>query len=371
MLQKIKTALSEYIEPLLGIDLFQANAIKEMTIAEPNVVKVELLLAFPCLHYQQQLLKNLNDFLESKLHLSTENWVIHWNIEFQIQPHALKAGMKRSKAIKNVIAVASGKGGVGKSTVALNLALALQKEGAKVGLLDADIYGPSQAYLLGVTQPTPSIDGKRFEPTEIYGLQTISMAYFIPKEETPMVWRGPMVGRALEQLFFDTNWPELDYLIIDLPPGTGDVSLTLVQKVPVTGVVMVTTPQKVALLDVRKALTMFEKVNVPVLGIVENMATHVCPSCGHTSDIFGAKGGESLAQQYDVPLLGQLALDVLMCEASEESIPWMLHEEKIYCQHRNTTTFYQIANQISAQLSLMKIDYSGKIPGVIVENERK
>jgi ATP-binding protein involved in chromosome partitioning len=176
-----------------------------------------------------------------------------------------------------------------------------------------------------------------------------------------------MVGRALEQLFFDTNWPELDYLVIDLPPGTGDVALTLVQKVPVTGVIMVTTPQKVALLDVRKALTMFAKVNVPVMGIVENMAAHACPSCGHSSEIFGSKGGEALAEQYDVPLLGRLTLDPLMCESSETGIPWMQHEEYEYCQHMNTAAFYQIANKVSAQLSLTKIDYSGRLPGVVVE----
>lgn len=367
MLQKIKTALSHYIEPALGVDLFQARVVKEIEIEAPNTVKIQLLLGFPSEYYQDQLVENANDFLEKTLNLASAGWTIHWEIAFQIQPHALKVGMKRLKAIKNVIAVASGKGGVGKSTVAVNVALALRKEGATVGLLDADIYGPSQACLLGVTNPTPSKDGKHFEPTEAYGLYTNSMAYLIPKEETPMVWRGPMVGRALEQLFFDTNWPELDYLVIDLPPGTGDVALTLVQKVPVTGVIMVTTPQKVALLDVRKALTMFAKVNVPVMGIVENMAAHACPSCGHSSEIFGSKGGEALAEQYEVPLLGRLTLDPLMCESSETGIPWMQHEEQEYRQHMNTAAFYQIANKVSAQLSLTKIDYSGRLPGVVVE----
>lgn len=367
MLQKIKTALSQYIAPYLCVDLFEAHVVKGIDLEDQNLVKVQLLFGFPIERYQEQLIAELDDFLEENLHLTQEGWKVHWEIASQIQPHAIKAGLKRLKAIKNVIAVASGKGGVGKSTVALNLALALQKDGAKVGLLDADIYGPSQACLLGVTQPTPSKDGKHFEPTVAYGLQTISMAYLIPQEETPMVWRGPMVGRALEQLFFDTNWPELDYLIIDLPPGTGDVSLTMIQKIPVTGVVMVTTPQKVAVLDVKKALTMFAKVNVPVIGVVENMAAHICPSCGHSSAIFGDKGGEALAKQYGVSLLGRLVLDPKMCDASEEGIPWMTHNEPIYQHHVNTQAFYDIARTASAKLSLTKIDYSGKFPGVVVE----
>ncbi len=367
MLQKIKTALTQYIEPYLGVDLFEAHVVKDIDLEDQNLVKVHLVFGFPIEQYQHEIKAHLDAFLDENLHLTDAGWKVQWEITAQIQPHAIKAGLKRLKNIKNVIAVASGKGGVGKSTVALNVALALQKEGAKVGLLDADIYGPSQACLLGVTQPTPSKDGKHFEPTESYGLQTISMAYMIPQEETPMVWRGPMVGRALEQLFFDTHWPELDYLVIDLPPGTGDVSLTMIQKIPVTGVIMVTTPQKVAVLDVRKALTMFAKVNVPVIGIVENMAAHVCPSCGHTAPIFGEKGGEALAKQYDVPLLGRLVLDPMMCDTSESGVPWMTHQEVHYQQHVNTQTFYDIARGTAAKISLTKIDYTGKFPGVVVE----
>lgn len=367
MLQKIKTALSQYKEPYLNMDLFQAQVIKEIDLEAQNIVKITLTLGFPCEQYRKILIQNLDNFLEKTIQFSSSGWKINWHITHIIQPHALKAGMKRLKAIKNVIAVASGKGGVGKSTVAVNLALALKKEGATVGLLDADIYGPSQACMLGVTTPAMSDDGKHFKPTQAHGLQTISMAYLIPKEETPMIWRGPMVGRALEQLFFDTNWPELDYLIIDLPPGTGDVSLTLVQKIPLTAVVMVTTPQKVAILDVRKALTMFAKVNVPVLGVIENMAPHVCPACGHSSAIFGEKGGKMLAEQYEVPLLGQLTLDSLMCDVSETGTPWMEQEKAEYQHHGNTAVFYDISRKITAQLALMKVDYSGKLPGVVVE----
>lgn len=367
MLQKIKTALSHYIEPYLGMDLFQAKAIQAIDLDEQNVIKVTIILGFPCAEYQEQLILQLDDFLEKTLQLSATDWSVRWNITAHIQPHALKPGIKRLKNIKNVIAVASGKGGVGKSTVALNLALALKKEGAQVGLLDADIYGPSQACLLGVQNPALSEDGKHFKPTLAHGLYTNSMAYLIPQEETPMIWRGPMVGRALEQLFFDTDWPELDYLIIDLPPGTGDVALTLIQKIPLTAAVMVTTPQTVAVLDVKKALTMFAKVAIPVVGIVENMAPFACPSCGHTMAIFGENGGDALAKRYEMPLLGHLVLDALMCEVSETGIPWMAQDKAIYQHHVNTLAFYQIARKVSAQLASMKVDYSGKLPGVVVE----
>lgn len=367
MLQKIKTALTQYIEPYTGVDLIESKALKDISLHSQNTIEISLLLGFPCKNYREELIADINDFLEQKIGFSAAGWKILWHIDFHIQPHALKTGIKRLKNIKNVIAVASGKGGVGKSTVAVNLALTLQKEGAQVGLLDADIYGPSQACMLGVTQPALSDDGKHFKPTEIHGLHTISMAYLIPQEETPMIWRGPMVGRALEQLFFDTHWPELDYLIIDLPPGTGDVPLTLVQKIPLTAAIMVTTPQKVALLDVKKALTMFKKVNVPVLGIVENMSHHTCPSCGHISAIFGEEGGNTLSEQYQAPLLGSLVLDKLMCDVSETGTPWMGHDKIIYTHHPNTPAFYQIARKVTAQLALTKIDYSGKMPDVVVE----
>lgn len=280
-----------------------------------------------------------------------------------IKAHAVKPGLQRHPKIKNIIAVASGKGGVGKSTVAVNLALALQADNARVGLLDADIYGPSQACMLGIAQPTPSEDGKQFKPTEAYGLATISMAYLLPNEETPTIWRGPMVGRALEQLFFDTDWPELDYLVIDLPPGTGDVALTLVQKIPVTAAVMVTTPQTVAALDVRKAFNMFKKVAIPVIGVVENMAAHVCPSCGHHAAIFGEHSGDALAEHYQIPLLGRLVLDPALCETSETGKPWMA--EKI--PHANTDAFIQIAKQVADYIAALRIDYSAKMPHVVVE----
>ena len=367
MLEKIKTALLTYQDPYLGVSLAEANVFKSIELKKQNTATVSLVLGFPSDVYKAQLIQALSDFLEETLQLSSFSWSVDWEVLSVIQPHALRAGIKRLKTIKNVIAVASGKGGVGKSTVAVNLALALKKEGASVGLLDADIYGPSQACMLGVEAPAMSQDGKHFEPTLAHGLYTNSMAYLIAKEETPMIWRGPMVGRALEQLFFDTNWPALDYLIIDLPPGTGDVSLTLVQKIPLTGVVMVTTPQKVAVLDVKKALTMFAKVNIPILGIVENMAAHACPSCGHLSDVFGEKGGEILAEQYKTPFLGRLELAKKMCESSEAGIPWMAQELPEYMTNKNTQVFYEIAGKASAQLALMKVDYSGKLPGVVVE----
>ena len=230
-------------------------------------------------------------------------------VSHEITAHSVQRGVTRLENVKNIIAVASGKGGVGKSTTSVNLALALAAEGARVGLLDADIYGPSQPRMMGLSGQPESPDGNTLEPMENYGVQTMSIG-FIVEEDTPMIWRGPMVTQALEQLLNQTRWRDLDYLVIDLPPGTGDTQLTLAQKVPVSGAVIVTTPQDIALLDARKGLKMFEKVDVPILGIVENMSTHVCSKCGHEEHIFGAGGGVSLAEEAGINLLGSLPLEM-------------------------------------------------------------
>src|SRR5574341_793051 len=234
----------------------------------------------------------------------------------KVVPHAVQRGVKLIPGIKNIIAVASGKGGVGKSTTAVNLALALSAEGAAVGVLDADIYGPSQPMMLGIAGRPESKDGKHLEPMEGHGLQAISIGFLIDID-TPMVWRGPMVTQALEQLLKDTRWRDLDYLVVDLPPGTGDIQLTLAQKVPVTGAVIVTTPQDIALIDARKGLKMFEKVNIPILGIVENMSTHLCSACGHEEHIFGAGGAERMCKDYGVEFLGALPLDISIREQAD------------------------------------------------------
>jgi ATP-binding protein involved in chromosome partitioning len=284
-------------------------------------------------------------------------------VESRIIAHEVQKGLKPLPGVKNIIAVASGKGGVGKSTVAVNLALALSVEGANVGLLDADIYGPSQPRMLGASERPESRDGKTMEPVVSHGLQSMSIGYLI-EEETPMVWRGPMVTQALEQLLRDTRWQDLDYLIIDLPPGTGDTQLTLAQKVPVSGAIIVTTPQDIALLDARKGLKMFEKVEVSVLGIVENMSIHICSQCGHEEHIFGAGGGQRMAAQYNAPFLGALPLDIRIREETDSGQPTVIAEP----DSRIAGLFRDIARRASARLSLQAKNYSHKFPSIVIQN---
>jgi len=259
--------------------------------------------------------------------------------------------------------VASGKGGVGKSTTAVNLALALSAEGATVGILDADIYGPSQPRMLGITGKPESNDGSSLEPMNSYHLQAMSIGFLID-EETPMIWRGPMVTQALEQLLNDTNWADLDYLVIDLPPGTGDTQLTLAQKVPVSGAVIVTTPQDIALLDARKGLKMFQKVEVPVLGIVENMSIHICSNCGHEEHIFGQGGGTSMSEQYGIDLLGALPLDINIREQTDSGKPSVVADP----DSRISEIYREIARKTAAKLSLQAKDYAAKFPRIVIQN---
>ena len=275
----------------------------------------------------------------------------------------MQQGLTPLPGIRNVIAVASGKGGVGKSTVSANLALALRAEGASVGILDADIYGPSQPRMLGLSGKPDTKDGNRIEPKVNHGIQAMASGFLID-EDTPMIWRGPMVTQALQQLLTDTNWVDLDYLVIDLPPGTGDIQLTLCQRVPVSGAVIVTTPQDIALLDARRALKMFEKVNVPVLGIIENMSTHVCSSCGHEEHVFGEGGGLRMAAQYGVPMLGSLPLDIRIREQADGGQPTVvaMPDSDIAARYR------EIARNAAARLSLQARNKAIQFPKIVVEN---
>ncbi|EKD72232.1 MAG: hypothetical protein ACD_45C00733G0004 [uncultured bacterium] len=266
--------------------------------------------------------------------------------------------------IKNIIAVASGKGGVGKSTTAVNLALALAKEGMRAGILDADIYGPSIPLMLGVRTRPKVQDQKKILPILAHGIQSMSIGYLVD-EKTPMIWRGPMVSSALQQLLNDTLWDNLDYLVIDLPPGTGDIQLTLAQKIPVTGAVIVTTPQDLALLDARRAYEMFHKVKVPVLGIVENMSAHVCSQCGHAEPIFGEGGGARLAEHYHIPLLGALPLDVAIRQETDSGQPTVIASPKSH----NTALYCLIARQIMAKLPLQQSEDSNKFPKILIRND--
>jgi ATP-binding protein involved in chromosome partitioning len=275
----------------------------------------------------------------------------------------VQRNLKPLPNVRNVIAIASGKGGVGKSTVSVNVALALAADGAKVGLLDADIYGPSQPHMVGLagTQPQ-SEDGKTMQPLEAHGLQVMSIGFLIDPDQ-PMIWRGPMVTSALQQLLQQTTWKDLDYLIIDMPPGTGDIQLTLSQQVPVSGAVIVTTPQNIATLDARKGLAMFRKVAIPVLGVIENMSTHICSACGHEEPIFGSGGGEQMASDFTVELLGQLPLDAKIREQTDSGTPTVVADP----QSPAAEAYRNAARKMAAAQAAQGRDFSSKFPKIVIE----
>jgi ATP-binding protein involved in chromosome partitioning len=318
-----------------------------------------LRFGFPIGGYRGELTSAL------KMHLATEGIQTPLTVELlaDIRSHAVQRNLKPIEQIKNVVAVASGKGGVGKSTVAVNLALAWASQGARVGLLDADIYGPSQPLMLGLEGQRPSApDGKHLKPLAAHGLVAMSIGFLVDAEQ-PMVWRGPMVTQALTQLLSETEWGGLDYLVVDMPPGTGDIQLTLAQRVPVAGAVIVTTPQDIALADARKGLKMFEKVSVPVLGIVENMSIHVCSSCGHAEHIFGAGGGARMAAQYGVPLLGELPLDARIREEADGGKPTVVAAP----DSPRGRAYFEMARRTAAALSRRARDRSSVFPKIVVE----
>ncbi|MFT7458175.1 MAG: ATP-binding protein involved in chromosome partitioning [Planctomycetota bacterium] len=356
--EQIEQALSEVEDIYVQQDLLSAGSVKDIKI---NADSVDIVLELG--YASNGYMDDLSAAVISRLEQIEGIGKINVDISFNIVSHSVQKGVKPLKNIKNTIAVASGKGGVGKSTTAVNLALALKAEGANVGILDADIYGPSQPRMLGCQAKPESPDGKTIEPNVTYGIQSMSIGYLV-NEETPMIWRGPMVTSALEQLLGDTNWKDLDYLVIDLPPGTGDIQLTLCQKIPVSGAMIVTTPQDIALLDARKALKMFEKVDVPVFGIVENMSTHICSECGHEEHIFGSGGGLQMSEQYGVDLLGSLPLDMSIREAVDNGRPTVAMEP----DSRITALYREIARKTAAKLSLQAKDYSNKFPKIVVEN---
>jgi len=356
--EKIEQALAEVMDPHLGIDLIAAKAVRNIAI-DGESASVELVMSYPCARWGDTLAAEVRETLESR----TGATGVTVDISHEIVAHSVQHGVKRLANVKNIIAIASGKGGVGKSTTSANLALALAAEGATVGLLDADIYGPSQPRMMGLSGQPESTDGKSLEPKENYGVQTMSIGYLID-EETPMIWRGPMVTQALEQLLNDTNWRDLDYLLIDLPPGTGDTQLTLAQKVPLSGAVIVTTPQDIALLDARKGLKMFEKVEVPILGIVENMSTHICSNCGHEEHVFGAGGGQRMADEAGIDLLGSLPLELGIRENADAGRPSVVAEP----DGRVADSYRDIARRAAAKLSRQAKDYTSKFPNIVIQN---
>ena len=357
--QQIRTVLSQTIDPTTGKDYVSEKAVQVIRI-ESNQVSVEIELGYPAKSVLEAVQQQISAALRAILDIGT----IQVTVRSKIIPHGVQRGVKLIPGVKNVIAVASGKGGVGKSATAVNLALALSAEGATVGILDADIYGPSQPQMLGISNHPDSLDGKTMEPVIAHGIQAMSIGLLIDVE-TPMVWRGPMVTQALLQLLNDTNWKDLDYLIVDLPPGTGDIQLTLAQKIPVTGAVIVTTPQDIALLDARKGLKMFEKVGIPILGIVENMSTHTCSSCGHTEPIFGTGGGEKMCRDYQVEFLGALPLDIKIREHTDTGKPSVVAEP----DGKIAETYRLIARRIAVKVAESAEDHSELFAKIIMEND--
>ncbi len=349
-------ALKTVLDPHTGKDYVSTRQLKNLRL-EGGDVSFEVVLGYPAKSLFPALRRSLIDAARQVPGVAN----VSVAISSQVVAHAVQRGVQLLPSVKNIVAVASGKGGVGKSTTAANLALALAAEGASVGVLDADIYGPSQPMMLGVTGRPESEDGKTMEPMEGHGVQVMSIGFLVDPDQA-MIWRGPMATQALDQLLRQTNWRQLDYLIVDMPPGTGDIQLTLSQRVPLTGVVIVTTPQDIALLDAKKGITMFEKVGVPILGLVENMAVYCCPNCGHTEHIFGADGGRKMAAEYKMDYLGALPLTRAIREQADSGHPTVVADP----DGEAAALYRQIARQVAVKIAEKAKDFSAKFPTITV-----
>jgi ATP-binding protein involved in chromosome partitioning len=354
--EQVHGVLKEAIDPNTGKDFLTTKSARNIRV-EGDKVALEIELGYPA----KTQIEPIRKLIAQKLRAIPGIGPVSIEVTSKIVSHTVQRGVKLVPGVKNIVAVASGKGGVGKSTTAVNLALALAAEGASVGILDADIYGPSQPTMLGITGRPESKDGKTLEPMVGHGLQAISIGFLIDID-TPMVWRGPMVTQALEQLLKDTRWRDIDYLIVDMPPGTGDIQLTLAQKVPVTGAVIVTTPQDIALIDARKGFKMFEKVGIPILGVVENMSTHICSNCGHEEHIFGQGGAERMCKEYGTELLGALPLDMNIREQADSGKPTVVADP----DGRSAETYRAIARRLAVKIAESAKDLSSKFPNIVV-----
>ena len=357
--QDLLSALQTVIDPNTGLDVVSAKQIKNLSV-EGGHVAFDVELGYPAKSQIQALRSALTAAAKGVSGVQT----VSVNVTVNIVAHAAQRGVALLPQVKNIIAVASGKGGVGKSTTAVNLALALAAEGASVGLLDADIYGPSQPMMMGIEGRPESGDGKTMDPMENHGVQVMSIGFLVAKDEA-MIWRGPMATQALEQLLRQTNWRDLDYLIVDMPPGTGDIQLTLSQRVPMTGAVIVTTPQDIALLDAKKGIKMFEKVGVPILGIVENMAVHICSQCGHTEHIFGHEGGKRMAEEFGMPYLGALPLDLSIRLQADSGKPTVVSDP----EGAVAGIYKAIARQVAVGIAAKAKDFSAKFPTITVSKD--
>ncbi len=357
-LEAVQVALKGLIDPNTQMDFMTSKNVKNVKVDSGNI-SLDVVLGYPAKSQFDAIRKAVIATLRELPEVKN----VSVNVSSQIVAHAVQRGVKLLPGVKNIIAVASGKGGVGKSTTAVNLALALSAEGAQVGILDADIYGPSQPMMLGITGRPESIEENTMEPMEGHGLQASSIGFLIDAD-APMVWRGPMVTSALEQLLRQTRWRDLDYLIVDMPPGTGDIQLTLAQKVPVTGAVIVTTPQDIALLDARKGLKMFEKVGVPIVGIIENMSTYVCPNCSHEEHIFGTGGGQKMCQEYGTDFLGALPLNLSIREQADAGRPTVVADP----DGAISVIYKTIARRVAIRVASLSKDMSSKFPSIVVQN---
>ncbi|MBX3704110.1 MAG: iron-sulfur cluster carrier protein ApbC [Steroidobacteraceae bacterium] len=358
---RLREALARHVEPNLGMTLGEAGAIESVRPG-PGGAAVRIVLPFPVAGYRDDLAAALAGHLAA----AGLPGALDLELASRIPAFVADAKLRPLPEVANVIAVASGKGGVGKSTVAANLALALAAQGARVGLLDADIYGPSQPRMMGIAGERPTVrEDRRLEPPRGHGIPVMSIGFLVDADQ-PMVWRGPMVTQALAQMLADTCWGQLDYLVVDMPPGTGDIQLTLTQRVPVSGAVIVTTPQEIALLDARKGLQMFRKVGVPVLGIVENMGLHRCPACGHESHVFDAGGGAAIAERYQTVLLGQLPLDARIREQADSGRPTVVSDPA----SPTAQAFHTIARRAAGALAAGAIRGAARLPAISIEEER-
>ncbi len=355
---QVQTALKQIIDPNTEKDFIATKSARNIKV-DGSDVSLDIELGYPA-RTQFELIREM---VQAKLSAIPGIGKVTVKVASKIVSHSVQRGVKLIPEVKNIIAVASGKGGVGKSTTAVNLALALAAEGATVGILDADIYGPSQPTMLGITGRPESLDGKTLEPMMGHGVQAISIGFMIDID-TPMVWRGPMVTQALEQMLRDTHWQGVDYLVVDLPPGTGDIQLTLAQKVPVTGAVIVTTPQDIALIDARKGLKMFEKVGIPIIGIVENMSTHICSNCGHEEHVFGAGGAAKMCKDYKAEFLGALPLDIRIREQADSGKPSVAADP----DGPIAETYRKIARRVAVKISEQAKDMTSKFPTIVVQN---